>query len=286
MTTDKQVVDSLTTQGKTTSQEEVPPQTIIGTFDTIESVRDAAVKARARVGFGLGNDILRRYGVKIADLPKDKWQEAGEWFNSLAVPIIRPCEAPCATFNEVLNYGHAPNAYARFAEECKDIQFKSASDLQIIPPAVDGGAEGIIRPGKFASGGIVPDSIREAIMPPNFDGDGPGEEDGPWAKGWEQRAGIIPVVNEVSGKSYSDMVAAEQRRQAVQAEAMVNLAVGVTMMSFGMLAITQPNAPSKLCGGRITITPKDLENFQQKYVVHQEVRNEGDFTIIVSPKGK
>ena len=206
MTTDKQVVDSLTTQGKTTSQEEVPPQTIIGTFDTIESVRDAAVKARARVGFGLGNDILRRYGVKIADLPKDKWQEAG-------------------------------------------------------------GAEGIIRPGKGGNPGqFEPFTVSMSDLD------------------IDPVAGIIPVVNEVSGKAYSDMVAAEVRRQAVQAEAMVNLAVGVTMMSLEMLTITQPNAPSKLCGGRITITPKDLENFQQKYVVHQEVRNEGDFTIIVSPK--
>ena len=258
MTTDKQVVDSLTTQGKTTSQEEVPPQTIIGTFDTIESVRDAAVKARARVGFGLGNDILRRYGVKIADLPKDKWQKAGEWFNSLAVPIIRPCEAPCATFNEVLNYGHAPNAYARFAEECKDIQFKSASDLQIIPPAVDGGAEGIIRPGKGGNPGqFEPFTVSMSDLD------------------------IDPVADVIRRQ----FIAAEQRRQAVQAEAMVNLAVGVVaakMSTHGFKFTRDANGkPDKF---RIAVSPQELLDFQRLYTVTQEIQSDGGFIISIAPK--
>lgn len=212
MTTTKPVVDSLSTQGKTTSQEEVPPQTIIGTFDTIESVRDAAVKARARVGFGLGNDILRRYGVKIADLPKDKLQEAGEWFNSLAVPIIRPGK------------GGNPGQFEPFTV--------SMSDLDIDPVA-----------------------------------------------------GIIPVVNEVSGKAYSDMIAAEQRRQAVQAEAMVNLAVGVVaakMSTHGFKFTRDANGkPDKF---RIAVSPQELLDFQRLYTVTQEIQPDGGFIISIAPK--
>ena len=197
MTTDKQVVDSLTTQGKTTSQEEVPPQTIIGTFDTIESVRDAAVKARARVGFGLGNDILRRYGVKIADLPKDKWQEAG-------------------------------------------------------------GAEGIIRPGKGGNPGqFEPFTVSMSDLD------------------------IDPVADVIRRQ----FIAAEQRRQAVQAEAMVNLAVGVVaakMSTHGFKFTRDANGkPDKF---RIAVSPQELLDFQRLYTVTQEIQSDGGFIISIAPK--
>lgn len=90
MTTTKPEAANLTVQGKTTSQEEAPPQTIIGTFPTLDSVLQAAIMARDKVGVGLSNAILKKYGCKIADLPQDKWQEAGEWFKRLAIPIRMP----------------------------------------------------------------------------------------------------------------------------------------------------------------------------------------------------
>lgn len=154
MTTDKQVVDSLTTQGKTTSQEEAPPQTIIQP------------------------ELAGTYG-KVG--PKSDMYDP------------------------------------------------------IIPPAVDGGAEG-----------------------------------------------IIPLANEASGKAYSDMVAAEQRRQTVQAEAMVNLAVGVValkMSTHGMrFVFDNTGIPDKF---RISITPQDLAVFQRDYVVDQELGEDGGFIISV-----
>lgn len=205
MTTDKQVADNLTTQGKTISQEEAPPQTII--------------------------------------------------------PRVS-------------------NAYARFAEECKGIQFNVGEP--IIPPAVDGGAEGILRPGKFASAKIVPDSIRESIIPTNFDGDGPGEEDGPWAKGWEDRAGGPTIIRDVERQQ---LVNAEVRRQTVQAEAMVNLAVGVVaakMSTHGFKFTRDANGkPDKF---RIAVSPQELLDFQRLYTVTQEIQPDGGFIISISPK--
>lgn len=236
MTTDKQVADSLTTQGKTISQEEAPPQTIIGTFDTRKSVVDAAIRAREHVGVGLANRIMMKYGVKLADLPEGKWQEAGEWFTSM-----------------------------------------------IIPPVADGGAEGIIRPGKFASAGIVPDSIRESIIPTNFDGDGPGEEDGPWAKGWEDRAGGPTIIRDVERQQ---LVNAEVRRQTVQAEAMVNLAVGVTLIKehLALIGHEDDKFAGHLAKRQITVSLKDLIEFQRLYTVTQEIQPDGGFIISISPK--
>ena len=73
------------------------------------------------------------------------------------------------------------------------------------------------------------------------------------------------------------MVAAEQRRQTVQAESMVNLAVGVTLMKSGIL--------DGLFGeAHVEISPKDLIDFQQNYTVTQEIQPDGGFIISVSPK--
>ena len=231
MTTDKQIVDSLTAQGKTVSQEEAPPQTIIGTFPTLDSVLQAAIRARDRVGAGAGLHklIMRKFGSKVADIPQHRWQEAGEWFDSIIIPaavdggaegIIRVCETTCRPkFNEVLNFGHAP----------------------IIPTAVDGGAEGII-PFKVA--------LDEHFVDPISD---------MWRK---------------------QLFESEIRRQTVQAEAMVNLAVGVTLMTLGGLndMTGQPIA------NRVHIRPKDLEAFQSKYTVTQEVQPDGGFIVSVTPK--
>lgn len=82
------------------------------------------------------------------------------------------------------------------------------------------------------------------------------------------------------------MVAAEQRRQTVQAEAMVNLAVGVVAakMSTHHITFTRDHAgiPNKF---RISITAKELADFQRDYVVDQQVREDGSFIISVTPKG-
>lgn len=93
--------------------------------------------------------------------------------------------------------------------------------------------------------------------------DGPGEEDGPWAKGWADRIGNDPL--------FEGVLAAEQRRQTVQAEAMVNLAVGIVI--------------TKILGLRhITITPQDLVDFQRQYVAEQVQNKDGSFTILVTGK--
>lgn len=272
MTTDKPVVDSLTAQGKGVSQEEAPPQTIIGTFTTIEAVRDAAVRARALVGVGLGKDIMRKFGCKIADIPQHRWQEAGEFFDSLTTngeTIMRSCEAQCDTdFNNTLNFGHE-SVTRGFPSFIQNPYGKSP----IIPAKVDGGAEGIIRPGKFSSACLVPDSIREAVLPSNFDGDGPGEEDGPWAKGWEDRVGCPKIIRD-----------AEQRRQTVQAEAMVNLAVGYTLVQLhATIMKTTPDLLDKVKRS-MKIYPEALAQFQRDYSVDQQIDDAGVVTIIVTPK--
>lgn len=152
MTTDKQVVDSLTTQGKGISQEEAPPQSII-------------------------------------------------------MPVV-PTETQFAV--DLIKGG------------------------PIIPANVDGGAEGIISPKVMLS---------DFAATPAF-------------------VLADPLLDKV--------VAAEHRRQTVQAEAMVNLAVGVVLSQQGITSMT--------------ITPHDLDIFQQEYSVRQEINSDGSFTIIVTEK--
>lgn len=166
----------------------------------------------------------------------------------------------------------------------------------IIPTKVDGGAEGITPlsderiddiAGTFYGDGIsVVDrqfarKIEEAhgiggpkIIPTNFDGDGPGEEDGPWAKGWEDRVGGPGIIR-----------VAEQRRQTVQAEAMVNLAVGVVAakMSTHGFQFTH-DAKGKPDKFRIAVSPQELLDFQRLYTVTQEIKPDGGFIISVTPK--
>lgn len=107
--------------------------------------------------------------------------------------------------------------------------------------------------------------------------DGPGEEDGPWAKGWADRIGNDPLFERV--------LAAEQRRQTVQAEAMVNLAVGVVAMKMTTHSIKYvrdtKGLPDKF---RITITPQDITYFQNDYTVEQVQNKDGSFTILVTRK--
>lgn len=208
MTTKNEVVDSLTTQGKGTSQEEAPPQTIIGTFPTLDSVVQAAIMARDKVGVGLSNAIVKKYGRKIADLPQDKWQEAGEWFDSMVTNgenIIMPV-VPTET------------QFARKIEEAHGI-----GGPKIIPPS-------------------------------------------------DEQLASRKTAEEVFNKSFTQLAfEAEQRRQTVQAEAMVNLAVGVVL--------------TQVLGVRnVTITQEDLFNFNRAYSATQHKNDDGSFTIIVTPK--
>lgn len=162
MTTKNEVVDSLTTQGKGTSQEEAPPQTII-------------------------------------------------------MPVV-PTETQFAV--DLIKGG------------------------PIIPANVDGGAEGVISPKVMLS---------DFAATPAF-------------------VSADPLLDK--------LVAAEQLRQKVQAEAMVNLAIGVTLMTFG--ALTDPRG--NRVGGHIKVRPKDLEEFQRDYTVTQEVQSDGGFIISVRPR--
>lgn len=107
--------------------------------------------------------------------------------------------------------------------------------------------------------------------------DGPGEEDGPWAKDWADRVGNDQLPKQI--------VAAEKRRQTVQAEAMVNLAVGVVAMKMSTHSIKYvrdtKGYPDKF---RITITPQDIAYFQNDYTVEQVQNKDGSFTILVTRK--
>ena len=128
-------------------------------------------------------------------------------------------------------------------------EVRNYGSTPIIPPAVSGGAERII-PAEPNCSAHYDD---EFIIRPTS----------------EAQASV--------GKNYSDMVAAEQRRQTVQAESMVNLAVGVTLMKSGIL--------DGLFGeAHVEISPKDLIDFQQNYTVTQEIQPDGGFIISVSPK--
>lgn len=124
----------------------------------------------------------------------------------------------------------------------------------------------IIPPGKFATGGIVPDLIvtglaslplpGEHIIPIKVDG---GAE------------GIIRLdVPIKTTPAFDEFVAAEQRRQVVQAESMVNLAIGVVLARQGQTSIG--------------IAKQDLLDFQQNYTVNQQIGEDGGFIITVTPK--
>lgn len=90
-----------------------------------------------------------------------------------------------------------------------------------------------------------------------------------------------PIIqSNTDGGSEGIIRDAEERRQTVQAEAMVNLAVGVALMTFG--ALTDPRG--NRVGGHVKVSPKDLEEFQHNYTVTQEVRPDGGFIISVTPK--
>lgn len=95
----------------------------------------------------------------------------------------------------------------------------------------------------------------------------------------------VPVGNLAVGEAYANMIAAEQRRQTVQAEAMVNLAVGVVAMKMTTHSIKYvrdtKGLPDKF---RITITPQDIAYFQNDYTVEQVQNKDGSFTILVTRK--
>lgn len=124
---------------------------------------------------------------------------------------------------------------------------------------------------KFSSGGIIPSSIRAALEPRL-----PGEtiiRTEPNCSAHYDDEFIIRPTSEAqaaAGKNYSDMLAAEQRRQSVQAEAMVNLAVGIVLTRQGQTSIG--------------ISKQDLADFQQAYTVNQQIGDDGGFIITVTPK--
>lgn len=206
MTTDKQVADSLTTQGKTISQEEAPPQT-----------------------------------------------------------IIRDCETPCVGFNKVLNYGSAPIISP------EEGRVYDASWGKLGPKSdmyVDGGAEWIIP--------LLDDQIDDIAG--TFYGDGISIVDRQFARKIEAAHGIRDVERQ-------QLVNAEVRRQTVQAEAMVNLAVGVVaakMSTHGFKFTRDANGkPDKF---RIAVSPQELLDFQRLYTVTQEIQSDGGFIISIAPK--
>jgi len=131
----------------------------------------------------------------------------------------------------------------------------------------------IIPTGKFAAGGIIPSSIRAAIEPncsAHCD-----EVDG-GAEGI-LRTNIDGTTHDVLRQQ---LVESELRRQTVQAEAMVNLAVGVTLLGLGHLA----DIHGKSRGWKVIMTPEDLAEFQQGYTVEQQIAEDGGFIITVTPK--
>lgn len=66
------------------------------------------------------------------------------------------------------------------------------------------------------------------------------------------------------------LVEAASRRQSVQAESMVNLAVGIVLTRQGQTSIY--------------ISKQDLLDFQQNYTVNQQIGDDGGFIITVTPK--
>lgn len=168
----------------------------------------------------------------------------------------------------------------------------------------------IIRPelSPFNIGGIIPiepncsahyDEVLNygeapIIRSPHPSDDGPGEEDGPWAKGWADRTSAEHIIRRGKGGVVDQhepftvssreihqtdpipdairqrLVEAEQRRQTVQAEAMVNLAVGIVLTRQGLTSIG--------------ISKQDLIDFQQNYTVKQQIGEDGGFIITVTPK--
>ena len=205
MTTTKPVVDSLTTQGKGMPENDVPPQTIIGTS------------------------------------PRGKFASGG----------IVPDSIRKAVFGEPFLPGET-----------------------IIPAKVDGGAEGIIP--------LSPEQIDDIAG--TFYGDNISIVDRQFARKIEAAHGIGGPTT-IRDVERQQLVNAEQRRQTVQAEAMVNLAVGVVAakMSTHGVKFTR-DATGKPDKFRVSITPQELLGFQRLYTVTQEIQSDGGFIISIAPK--
>lgn len=168
----------------------------------------------------------------------------------------------------------------------------------IIPTSIDEDADrlatkrliqsGIIRPelSQFSVGGIVPDSVRlglgnlplpgEHIIPIKVDGGAEGIIRADELSVGDMKAVQITVTNaEYTIGPMSDairlrLVEAASRRQSVQAESMVNLAVGIVLTRQGQTSID--------------ISKQDLLDFQQNYTVSQQIGEDGGFIITVTPK--
>ena len=139
----------------------------------------------------------------------------------------------------------------------------------IIPAKVDGGAEGIIP--------LSPEQIDDIAG--TFYGDNISIVDRQFARKIEAAHGIGGPTT-IRDVERQQLVNAEQRRQAVQAEAMVNLAVGVTLMTCGSLT----DVRGKPIANGISISPEALVDFQRLYTVTQEIQSDGGFIISISPK--
>lgn len=150
-----------------------------------------------------------------------------------------------------------------------------------VPPQTIIGTVKKFHTGGYVGTGEIPEGARlpligERIIPPKVDG---GAE------------GIIPTIvwPDAPASSWKpladDFFEAEQRRQTVQAEAMVNLAVGVVAMKMSTHHITftrdHAGIPNKF---RISITANELVEFQRDYIVDQQVREDGAFMISVTKK--